>query len=83
MITSPDPSRAIVNKNGVMEDPFRVFVFQVSKLGTIIGQGSPEGVVLAEVGSEYMDSLGTTGSIKYIKRDDNVAGDKTKGWILI
>jgi len=83
MINFLDPTRPIVNKQGKMEDAFRIFTRQISETGLIVGEGSPEGVVVAEIGREYMDLIGTAGSIKYIKRDDNIAGDKTKGWILI
>jgi len=84
MIAYLDPTRPIVNSKGQMEDSFRLFTLQVSNSGILLGEGSPEGVVAADVGKEYMDLLGTAGNIKYIKRDvDDGAGDKTKGWILI
>jgi len=84
MIVAPQGSVPIVNtNNGTMEPPFRTFCNKVAQLGLIIGTGSPEGVVTAEQGQEYMDDAGVAGAIKYIKRDDNVAGDKSKGWILI
>ena len=84
MIAYLDPTRPIVNSEGKMEDAFRLFTVQVSNSGLIVGTGSPEGVVAADVGREYMDQSGTAGNIKYIKRDvDDGAGDKTKGWILI
>ena len=55
----------------------------MTNLDLIVGTGSPEGAVEAFVGREYMDDAGTAGSIKYIKRDADVAGDKSKGWILV
>ena len=73
----------IVNKEGFMYQTFREFTFNVSKLSILTGAGSPEGVVAAEATREYMDTNGTAGNIKYIKRDADVAGDRTKGWILI
>jgi hypothetical protein len=82
-IIPPDPARAIVKKDGLMQEVFRIFVLAVAKLSLLQGSGSPEGVVEAEVGREYMDTAGTASAIKYIKRDDNIGGDKTKGWILI
>jgi hypothetical protein len=30
-----------------------------------------------------MDDAGTAGAILYIKRDTDIAGDKTQGWILV
>ena len=82
-LVPPDPTRAIVKPDGKMQDAFRLFTLRVAQLGLIIGTGSPEGVVVAEVGTEYMDKNGTSGNIKYIKRDSDVAGDKSQGWILI
>ncbi len=50
---------------------------------TFYGAGSPEGVVEARITSQYMDTTGTAGSILYVKRDQDVAGDRKKGWILV
>lgn len=77
------PTQPIVAPNGTPTQQFRVFILQVEQRGLIIGTGSPEGVVEAEQGQEYMDDTGTAGSIKYIKRDADIGGDKTQGWILI
>jgi len=49
----------------------------------LTGSGPPEGVVEAAQEKRYMDTIGTAGNIYYIKRDDDIAGDKTMGWILI
>ena len=78
-----DSTIPIVNEKGEMYDRFRLFTLMVSQLGVDVGTGSPEGVVTAEVASLYMDDAGAAGSILYIKRDDNVAGDKSQGWVLI
>lgn len=83
IIVPPDGSRAIVKEDGTMEDAFRTFTNQVALLGLIIGTGSPEGAVEALQGQEYMDDAGTASAILYIKRDPDIAGDKTKGWLLI
>ena len=83
MIISPDARRAIILEDSTMADPFRRWTVEVSRLGLELGEGSPEGVVEALQGTEYMDTLGTAGNIKYIKRDSDVLGDKSLGWILI
>jgi len=83
MIIAPDRTRAIVKEDGTMQNTFAIFTLEVSKLSLIIGTGSPEGVVIAEQGQEYMDDAGTASAIKYIKRDADIAGDKSLGWILI
>jgi hypothetical protein len=48
----------------------------------IVGTGSPEGVVDALPTKRYMDDAGVANTIWYIKRDADIAGDTTKGWIL-
>ena len=83
IIVPPDATRAIVKKDGTMHDAFRSFTNQVALLGIIIGTGSPEGVIEALQGQEYMDDAGTASAIKYIKRDADIGGDKSQGWILI
>lgn len=83
IIIPPDPAIAITKNDGTMEDPFRVFTLQVSKLGIIIGTGSPEGVLEAAQTQLYMDDAGGVGAVLYIKRDTDIAGDFTKGWILV
>ena len=82
-ITPPDANRTILNDDGTMEQSFRSWTGNVTRLALIIGTGSPEGVVPALQGSQYMDDAGTAGAIKYIKRDDNIGGDTSQGWILV
>ena len=84
-ITRLNASTPLLNPvTGLPFDQFRIFLLQVQERGLLIGTGSPEGVIEAEQGQEYMDDTGTAGNIKYIKRDaDDGAGDKSKGWILI
>jgi hypothetical protein len=81
----PEPNRSIpiVQQDGTPTDSFAYWLTLVTRTDIIVGTGSPEGVVEATIGQEYMDSSGTAGSIKYIKRDADIAGDRTKGWILI
>ena len=83
MINQLNASNPITEK-GVMTQVMRVFTTQVTESGLLIGTGSPEGVVKANQGREYMDDAGTAGAIKYIKRDpDDGLGDTSKGWILV
>ena len=82
-IVSPDSRDPIVDDNGTMQDAFHTWVEQVTRLDLIIGQGSPEGVIEATVGREYMDVNGTAGNIKYIKRDADIGGNRKQGWILV
>lgn len=82
-IVPPAAFDSIVDKDGVMTPEFQRWVEQITNNDLIIGTGSPEGVIEATVGREYMDDAGATGSIKYIKRDADIAGDRTKGWIAV
>lgn len=84
MINQLNAANPITDKDGRMTQSMRVFTTQVTKSGLLIGTGTPEGVVKADQGREYMDDAGIAGAIKYIKRDpDDGAGDTSKGWILI
>ena len=78
-----DPAYPIVDKDGKMETVFRLYMLEQYANSLLVGVGSPEGVIQAEQGQEYMDSTGVAGSIKYIKRDTDIAGDRSAGWILI
>lgn len=82
-ITPPSPTAAIVMADGSMTQEYRDWTQEITLLDIIIGTGSPEAVVIALVGQEYMDDAGVAGAIKYIKRDADIAGDRSKGWILI
>lgn len=82
-VTPPTTTRAIIDALGQMVQEFRTWTQKITDQSLIIGTGSPETIVEAPQGAKYMDDTGTAGSIVYIKRDADVAGDKTKGWILI
>lgn len=83
-MTTPrlNASQPIVEDDKTMSQVFRNFMVQVSELIPLQGSGSPEGVVEARQYREYIDTAGSSGSIKYIKMQDNIGGDKTKGWVL-
>lgn len=82
-IASPDAGLPIVDGRGLMTDQFQRWVELITRNDLLIGTGSPEGVVEATQGQEYMDRTGVAGAIKYIKKDADIAGDRTKGWVLI
>jgi len=81
MIVSP--GRKIVDENGVSSQQMFLWMDAVTDTDILIGTGSPEGVVTAEQRRLYMDDAGTAGAILYIKRDADVSGDKSQGWILV
>ena len=82
-VAQPDPNKPLVEENRAQSEQMRVWTRLITNQALIIGTGSPEGVVEAEQGASYMDDTGTAGSIKYIKRDADISGDKTQGWILV
>ena len=74
----------IADKETAMaSDAFRIWINQVSERGLLIGDGSPEGVVEAQQGQEYMDQSGAAGSVKWIKQLADISGDKSQGWVAI
>ena len=82
-ITILSTDRPIVESDGSLTVQSRTFFRSIYIQALIIGEGSPEGAVEAEKGSTYQDDLGVAGAIRYAKRDNDILGDKTKGWILI
>jgi len=82
MITQLDPKLPIT-KEDMMEDRFFNWQLNVSNLSVLTGAGSPESVVAARPTRLYMDTAGTAGAILYVKRDADIAGDRTQGWILV
>ncbi len=81
MIVSPD--RNIVDPSGNANLRMLNWMDQMTRLQIVTGSGTPEAVIRAEIGTLYMDTAGTTGSILYIKRDGDIGGDTSKGWILV
>ena len=83
-ISIPSANRPFVDEKGILTSQSRAFLREIFIQALIIGEGSPEGVVPAEIGSTYQDSLGVASAIRYAKRDaDDGAGDKSIGWILV
>ena len=72
----------IVDEGGSMGQEFRTWTQTINDRTLIIGIGTPEGFVEAPIGAAYMDSTGLTGSVQYVKQKADIAGDKSKGWIL-
>lgn len=72
--------------NPVVDDKFRplqrlqMFSEQCAALEILSGTGSPESVVSASKTRLYMDE--NTGAL-YIKRVNDIGGDKSQGWVLV
>ena len=75
-------AQPIINENGTMTLSFQEWQRLVTKQLPYNGNGSPETVLIAEQYSHYYDDTAGAGSIHYIKMLDNIAGDKSKGWVL-
>jgi len=73
----------IVEQNDTMSQAFRTWTLNVTDAIPIIGTGTPEGFVKAPQFSMYIDKDGITGTFLYIKKLAQIAGDTTKGWILV
>jgi len=77
------PSTRPITNGGILTQEARSYFRVITERALIIGEGSPEGVVEAEKGATYMDELGATGSILYIKKQDEISGDRASGWVLV
>jgi len=82
-IVPPNAGQPIVDARGRPHQTFRAWSALVSRQGIITGSGTPEATVDAPQTSLYMDTSGAAGSVLYIKRDTDIAGDTTKGWVLV
>jgi len=81
MITTP--LNQITDGNGNVSNTMLIWIEAITSRQIISGTGTPEGNIEAMQFSLYMDETGTAGNILYIKRDADIAGDKSKGWILV
>ena len=82
-IIAPAAFIPVVDESGIMSGEMQAFVNLVAVLSILEGSGSPEGVINAKVTKLYMDTSGTAGNILYIKRDEDIGGDATRGWVLV
>ncbi len=79
----PDPAKPMVDENGVMSEQVRLWTRNITSAAPIIGNGNPEGLVVAEQGTSFIDEDAAPGSVLYIKQKDVIGGDRTLGWVLI
>ena len=70
-------------EDGILTERAWKMLRQLVQLQILTGTGSPEGVIEAKAATLYMNTAGTAGSILYIKRDDDISGDRSQGWILV
>jgi hypothetical protein len=76
-------TRPFLDGGGVLNTEGRTAMEQMESRIAITGSGSPENMVSSVSGGIYLDLLGTTGSIMYVKLADSVSGDDTRGWELV
>lgn len=82
-VIAPQQTQAIVDRLGMMTTRFRTWAQQLTQAAPLRGTGSPEGVVEAFEDQFYVDDAGASGSVLYVKRDSDIAGDRSQGWILV
>jgi len=75
--------RAVVDEDGKPLQVLQLFSEEVARMQTIVGTGSPEGIVEALEAQEYMDRTGLPGAVKYIKQLPDIGGNRKMGWVLI
>lgn len=73
----------IIDAQGRPLNVLHQFSIDVAKLPTIVGTGSPEGLIEAEVAREYLDTTGGPGAVKYVKQLSDIGGDRKLGWVAI
>jgi len=78
-----NPILPIGASDGKMSEQFKRWQLEMNLEKTITGVGTPEGVIEALPTQRYMGTTGTAGAIVWIKRDADIAGDKTMGWIAV
>lgn len=82
-VIKPSSDRPLLNDTGAPSSQFDFWLRAITDRALIIGDGNPEGIFEALQGALYLDESGTSGNILYIKRNSDILGDKTKGWILV
>jgi len=82
-VVSLNPSSSPLRADNSLEPAFQLWAQSLTNRALIVGPGSPESVIEANQGALYMDDAGTAGAILYVKRDADVTGDKTQGWVLV
>lgn len=82
-VVQPSSERPLIDQGGAPSVQVNTWMRLITDRALIIGVGNPESIVEAKQGALYLDENGSAGSILYIKRDADVSGDKTQGWILV
>jgi len=78
-----DRTTPVVDLDGRPTQTLQLFSEELVNMQLIIGTGSPEGIVTARQGREYLDQAGAPGLVKYIKQLPEIGGDKRLGWVPV
>ena len=73
----------IIDEQGRPTEKFFQWLGLMTELEPIIGTGTPETFQEARAKRFYIDDAGGTGTVLYVKLQDDILGDRTKGWILV
>jgi len=82
-VVQPSSDRALTGEQGAPSTQFNTWLRLISERALIIGTGAPENVIEANQGALYLDETGGAGNLLYIKRNADIGGDRTQGWILV
>lgn len=82
-ITPLANNRPVIDSTGKLTLQSVKFFNALANRLPIVGDGPPENVIEAQEGATYYDRQGITGSIQYAKLANDIAGDKTRGWVLV
>jgi len=66
-----------------MLEIFFNWMLNVTSLSMIVGTGSPEGVVEARQTRFYLQTDGAATQILWVKKLNDIAGNRTQGWELV
>lgn len=76
-------SIAVVDEDGRPTQELSIFSEEVARFNPIFGTGSPEGAEEARRGRFYIDTSGASGSVLYVKVQNDISGNRKEGWILV
>ena len=77
-----DASQILVNENGTSTQIFQSYLNKLAQIWTVVGDGSPEGVLELPQYSTYVDESTPTAPVSYRKMIVEIGGDRKKGWIV-
>jgi hypothetical protein len=70
-------------KTGNPLQPLQILSEEAARLPPLTGTGSPEGIIESKQGRFYINIAGGVGTILYVKRLDDIAGNRKTGWTLV